>query len=102
METKTVIVKIEYNAFAAVTTAIVSYKESEINKNMVELGHPFTDHTTCGKTVIRKEDVIRISEASSEEVRQWLDGYKKFHRETLEKKGYDACEEDISAYDTTD
>ena len=69
-----------------------------INKWGIEIGHPIFPSTNkmtwCGVRNFELDKIVRIEEATTDEMDEWRKSYEKFHASVIAEKGYDSCEED--------
>ena len=70
-----------------------------INKWGIEIGHPIFPSTNkmamCGVRNFELPKIVRIEEATTDEMDEWRKSYEKFHASVIAEKGYDSCEEDV-------
>ena len=70
-----------------------------INKWGIEIGHPIVpstnEMTNCGASNFGLAKIVRIEEATTDEMDEWRKSYEKFHELIIAEKGYDSCEEDV-------
>ena len=70
-----------------------------ITKWGIEIGHPIVpstnEMTNCGASNFGLAKIVRIEEATSDEMDEWRKSYEKFHAMVIAEKGYDSCEEDV-------
>ena len=93
------VVKITYKTiYAGERTSIASFVQHD---DRFDLGHPYDvtkKNIGCGRCAnYLIEDIVSISPITEDEFQTWKSAYIKFHREVVDDKGYDACEENIDS-----
>lgn len=96
------ICKVEYKDFLGIKSTCVAM----VHKDMFgfTLGHPMIGSliSSGANHSIRLADITSIRPASNKDVKMWVKRYKQFHADVIAEHGYDACEENLAAYELAD